>query len=72
MVSRSLGDHDLKKCDNHTHTRARARCLHCAVCRYVIAEPHYRRETLDAQCEFLILACDGIWDVADDQAAGAC
>lgn len=49
MVSRSLGDHDLKK--------------------YVISEPYYRREVLDASCEFLIIACDGIWDVADDQEA---
>lgn len=49
MVSRSLGDHDLKK--------------------FVVAEPHYRAEPLDATCEFIILACDGIWDVSEDQEA---
>ena len=47
MVSRSLGDHDLKK--------------------FVIADPHFKTEPLDATCEFLVLACDGIWDVTDDQ-----
>jgi protein phosphatase PTC1 len=47
MVSRSLGDHDLKK--------------------FVIADPHFKTEPLDATCEFLVLACDGIWDVSDDQ-----
>jgi protein phosphatase PTC1 len=46
-VSRSLGDHDLKK--------------------FVIADPHFKTEPLDATCEFLVLACDGIWDVSDDQ-----
>eukprot|EP00019_Armaparvus_languidus_P012415 CAMPEP_0168582252 /NCGR_PEP_ID=MMETSP0420-20121227/1873_1 /TAXON_ID=498008 /ORGANISM="Pessonella sp." /LENGTH=520 /DNA_ID=CAMNT_0008616707 /DNA_START=34 /DNA_END=1594 /DNA_ORIENTATION=- len=49
MVSRSLGDHDLKK--------------------YVISEPYYHKEILDPTCEFLIVACDGIWDVASDQEA---
>lgn len=36
---------------------------------YVIAEPEITMRTLDRQDEFLLLACDGIWDVLDNQAA---
>jgi protein phosphatase 1L len=36
---------------------------------YVIAEPEITVRALDPQDEFLILACDGIWDVLDNQSA---
>lgn len=28
----------------------------------VIATPEIRREKIDADCAFIIIACDGIWD----------
>lgn len=41
-------------------------------CRYqaVTAVPEVRTETLQAGDEFLILACDGIWDVLTVQEVG--
>lgn len=54
-LTRSLGDHLLK--------------------RYVIAHPYVRQESLDLSTataekpSFLILACDGLFDVLSDQAA---
>ncbi|EME29786.1 Protein phosphatase 2C homolog 1 [Galdieria sulphuraria] len=33
----------------------------------VIGEPHVTSETLTADDKFLILACDGLWDVVEDQ-----
>lgn len=56
-VTRSLGDHCMKN--------------------YVIARPHTREITIDLPNDkeqeqapsFLILACDGLWDVFDDQIA---
>jgi serine/threonine protein phosphatase PrpC len=53
-VTRSIGDHVLKK--------------------YVIAHPYVRQETVDLSAltgdsPFLILACDGFFDVIDDQYA---
>ncbi|MES1906987.1 MAG: hypothetical protein MHM6MM_000193 [Cercozoa sp. M6MM] len=33
----------------------------------VSAEPHMTMTRLDAECEYVVLACDGIWDVMDDQ-----
>jgi serine/threonine protein phosphatase PrpC len=50
MVSRSLGDHDLKK--------------------FVISDPFYHKQALHPTMgDFLIIACDGIWDVFSDQQA---
>jgi protein phosphatase PTC1 len=37
--------------------------------KFVSCEPHYASVVLDKQHKFLIIACDGIWDVADDQTA---
>lgn len=31
-------------------------------------EPDVRREKITEDCEFVILACDGIWEVKDNQA----
>jgi len=49
MITRALGDHDIKK--------------------FCICEPYYARTPLTAKHQFLILACDGVWDVLDDQKA---
>lgn len=40
---------------------------------FVIANPHITETKLDevGECPFLILACDGVWDVLTDQEAGA-
>lgn len=48
-ITRSLGDHTLKK--------------------YVISEPYLNEQILDEKSEFLILGCDGVWDVLTDQEA---
>jgi len=49
MITRALGDHDIKK--------------------FCVSDPYYARTPLTAQHQFLILACDGVWDVMDDQTA---
>lgn len=41
---------------------------------FVIAQPHITSVNLDdadavGSCQFLILACDGVWDVLSDQEA---
>lgn len=36
---------------------------------YVTAEPYINSEELTNDCEFLIIACDGLWDVIEDQGA---
>lgn len=36
---------------------------------YVIAKPEIKKVVLDEQVEFLILACDGVWDVLSNQEA---
>jgi protein phosphatase PTC1 len=35
---------------------------------FVIGEPHTSRTELDAKDTVLVLACDGVWDILDDQA----
>lgn len=35
--------------------------------RYVTAEPFLATVPLDKNHKYLILACDGVWDVATDQ-----
>lgn len=37
--------------------------------KYVTAEPYTSTTKLDSSSEFIILACDGIWDVMEDQDA---
>jgi serine/threonine protein phosphatase PrpC len=39
---------------------------------YVIAEPELMEKELDAQDEFLIMACDGVWDVMKNEDAVQC
>ena len=34
---------------------------------YVSAQPHTTRTLLGPQHPFVILACDGVWDVVEDQ-----
>lgn len=36
---------------------------------YVTAEPFTTTTKIDGASEFLIIACDGVWDVLEDQAA---
>lgn len=36
---------------------------------FVVGSPYTTETTLDEQDEFLIVACDGLWDVCDDQQA---
>jgi len=33
----------------------------------ITAMPEMREFTLDSECDFMILACDGIWDVLTSQ-----
>jgi serine/threonine protein phosphatase PrpC len=35
--------------------------FNCSPGHFVIAEPHTRSYPID-ECEFIILACDGLWD----------
>jgi protein phosphatase PTC1 len=37
--------------------------------QYVVCEPHFATMTLAKEHKFLVVACDGIWDVTDDQTA---
>jgi serine/threonine protein phosphatase PrpC len=37
--------------------------------QYVSCEPHFATMTLAKEHKFLVVACDGIWDVTDDQTA---
>lgn len=40
--------------------------------KYVPAQPYTSTTKLDARSQFIILACDGIWDVLEDQVRRAC
>lgn len=57
-VSRTIGDLDFKKNDNLPHTH-----------QMVVATPDITTFELQKGDEFLILACDGIWDVLSNQEA---
>jgi len=46
-VSRSFGDHSMKK--------------------FVLARPYIKKVLLQEEDEFLVLACDGVWDVITDE-----
>ncbi|ETW03816.1 hypothetical protein H310_05181 [Aphanomyces invadans] len=37
--------------------------------KWVIAQPYTSKSILDGSCAFFILACDGVWDELEDQAA---
>lgn len=36
---------------------------------WVVCDPYYTEVTVTDKDNFLIMACDGVWDVIDDQAA---
>ncbi|XP_060174653.1 probable protein phosphatase 2C 47 isoform X2 [Lycium barbarum] len=55
-VTRALGDWDMKK-------------LPCGSASPLIAEPEFRQILLSEDDEFLIIGCDGIWDVMSSQQA---
>lgn len=57
-VSRTIGDLDFKKNENLPHTH-----------QMVVATPDITTFQLQKGDEFLILACDGIWDVLSNQEA---
>lgn len=57
-VSRTIGDLDFKRNDNLPHTH-----------QMVVATPDITTFELQKGDEFLILACDGIWDVLSNQEA---
>ena len=54
-VTRALGDWDMKRPQGSTSP--------------LIAEPEFRQITLTEDDEFLIIGCDGIWDVLSSQQA---
>lgn len=41
----------------------------CVMKEFVVGNPYTTETDLTAQDDFLILACDGLWDVCDDQDA---
>jgi len=53
-VPRGIGDAEFKDVENH-----------CAAAS--TAEPSIKEFTLDDKVEFLVLACDGLWDVCEHQ-----
>jgi len=55
-VSRSFGDLDLK--DEETLGE-----------KFLTSEPDVREFDIDEECEFIILACDGLWDVVSNEEA---
>lgn len=57
-VSRTIGDLDFKRNTDLPHTE-----------QMVVATPDIEQFTLEEGDEFLILACDGIWDVLTNQEA---
>lgn len=57
-VSRTLGDLDFKRNESLPHTE-----------QMVVATPDVQELKLEEGMEFLILACDGIWDVLSNQEA---
>lgn len=59
-VSRTLGDLDFKKNDALPHTE-----------QMVVATPDIEILELMDGDEFLIIACDGIWDVLSNQEVGS-
>jgi len=52
-VSRAMGDHNMKG-ENKS---------------YISNDPYFSLVKLEEEADFLILACDGVWDVVEDQAA---
>lgn len=40
--------------------------------KYVISEPNLTEIVLNQECEFLVVACDGLWDVMSDQEVVDC
>ncbi|XP_008776256.1 probable protein phosphatase 2C 47 [Phoenix dactylifera] len=54
-VTRALGDWDMK--------------FPCGSCSPLIAEPEFRQTILTEEDEFVIMGCDGIWDVMSSQHA---
>eukprot|EP00357_Protocruzia_adherens_P033611 CAMPEP_0114996242 /NCGR_PEP_ID=MMETSP0216-20121206/14193_1 /TAXON_ID=223996 /ORGANISM="Protocruzia adherens, Strain Boccale" /LENGTH=322 /DNA_ID=CAMNT_0002360407 /DNA_START=31 /DNA_END=999 /DNA_ORIENTATION=- len=57
-LSRSLGDLEFKKVDRLPAEE-----------QMITAFPDLKKETLDRECEFMIIACDGVWDVMQNQEA---
>eukprot|EP01130_Rhizamoeba_saxonica_P012831 TRINITY_DN5453_c1_g1_i4.p1 TRINITY_DN5453_c1_g1~~TRINITY_DN5453_c1_g1_i4.p1 ORF type:complete len:190 (+),score=30.86 TRINITY_DN5453_c1_g1_i4:1488-2057(+) len=57
-VSRSFGDPEYKNVNNINYDQD-----------FVICKPDVVIEKLDSDVEFLILACDGLWDVISNQEA---
>lgn len=55
-ISRALGDHMLKNCGGGLND-------------VVSAEPYCSETELTAEDEYVLLACDGVWDVLSDQEA---
>jgi protein phosphatase 1G len=55
-LSRSLGDLEYKQNKNLTAEQ-----------QMITADPEIRIENLTSDCDFIILACDGIWDCLSNQ-----
>lgn len=62
-VSRAFGDFDYKFATS-VDGRYRAQDHHQQL---VICDPEVKEFSIDRECDFLVLACDGIWDVLSNQ-----
>ncbi|OQR86835.1 protein phosphatase 1E [Achlya hypogyna] len=68
-VSRAIGDIEYKRPNNYTHWQFPDDHSRHFTAALLIPDPEFQEYEITPEMEFVVLACDGLWDTIDNQEA---